>query len=598
MINILIVDTNDFAPQFEAKTYHAKLHENSPKDTIVTTVKAQDHDKNRLEYSIVNNHESPFVIDRYHGMIRVNGRLDYEMKSKYTIQVVASDGKFADTCSVEIELLNLIDKAPYFEYSNYNFKIKIPNDVYIGQIKAIDVEKTSNLTYSLKFNNTEDSKLFCVSQTGVLYICSSVVVPSYNYKSALSTGPTAYESLKPSTLMDNLLTEFRENEYIFNVSVSIYSDDLMTDLETHVECRIQIEAQNLITSPVYSVANSTRMLSAAVSFANDHLFKDANTVYVLFGTIGVTLSLIFVFMSVFFWMKCKKFSRKLKRNSNNSNASNTSPIMRKNKQVARHFSFLSQKKRNMNGSCCSRSSSDEGGAGPNSNSSSCKNSTSGISSCLSVCSHSKTMPNKIESNLSKQQQMYYLQWEEKPGENGILYGTQYYANDKSPMSKVTILSDYTDSVGTPANKSKANHLPSQISSMIRSDLNQIKISSYSDILSSTASSLKNRDTPILVRQECIYEPEPNEYEIHIANEHAMKRPLYTTFKVSPTTSSSSASSKLNAKLESASGGACNAAFNQHEPLSANTETNFTNSDKLLIYEEPKNLNAHETRLSR
>ena len=108
-----------------------------------------------------------------------------------------------------------------------------------------------------------------------------------------------------------------------------------------------------------------------------------------------------------------------------------------------HFSFVSQTKRN--GSCCSRSSSDEGGHEACSNTNSCKNSTSGVSSCLSVCSHSKSAANMHKnSHNNDQQQMYYLQWEEKAGDNGILYGTQYYGNDKSPTSKVTVVSDYAD----------------------------------------------------------------------------------------------------------------------------------------------------------
>jgi hypothetical protein len=458
MINIQIVDTNEYGPMFDSKIYFAKLNENSKKETQVIQVSASDQDKNRLEYSIVNSHETPFYIEKYQAIIRVNGRLDYEMKPKHTLQIIVSDGKFTDSCTVEIEIQNLIDKAPYFEYSNYNFKIKIPNDVYIGQVKAIDVEHTSNLTYSLRFKNAQDSRIFCVSQTGVLYICSSVV-PSLNYKSSLSHDV--------SSSLEDFLSEFTENEYVFNVSVSIYSEDLMSDLETLVEVRVQIEHLNAVmsslptpTSPILLSSNSTRLLSSVLhSFDNtDDLFKESNTIYVLFGTIGVTLVLILVFISAFCWLKFRSMSK----NSRHSNKN--TPIIRKSKN--RNFSFISQSNKRT-GSCCSRSSSEEGGVGQNSNSnSSCKNSTSGISSCLSVCSHSKSTANMLKNasnigndqSLSKkqQQQMYYLQWEEKPGDNGILYGTQYYTNENSPMSKVTVISDYTDNEIPISSKSKGD----------------------------------------------------------------------------------------------------------------------------------------------
>jgi hypothetical protein len=114
-------------------------------------------------------------------------------------------------------------------------------------------------------------------------------------------------------------------------------------------------------------------------------------------------------------------------------------------------------------------------------------------------------------------------------------------------------------------------LASQISSLIRNDMNQIKISSYSDILSSTASSLKTRETPILIRQDVLYEPELGGNDICDKT-----KSTHTTFKT-------------NSKNVTSSGGNLNAAFNQHEPLSANSETNFSHSDKLLIYDDPKSL---------
>ena len=114
--------------------------------------------------------------------------------------------------------------------------------------------------------------------------------------------------------------------------------------------------------------------------------------------------------------------------------------------------------------------------------------------------------------------------------------------------------------------------------MIRNDMNQIKISSYSDILSSTASSIKTREMPILIRQDCMYEPELNASE-----KFEKTKSTHTTFKTS----------SINSKKGISSGGTLNAAFNQHEPLSANSETNFSHSDKLLIYDDPKILNNQQ-----
>jgi hypothetical protein len=97
---------------------------------------------------------------------------------------------------VKIEIKNVVDKAPYFEYNYYSFKIKIPYDVYIGQIKAIDVEKTGNLTYSLGFQHQNDSDLFCITQTGTIYICQSLFTPGTKQNS-----------------LDDILAQFKHSEY-------------------------------------------------------------------------------------------------------------------------------------------------------------------------------------------------------------------------------------------------------------------------------------------------------------------------------------------------------------------------------------------------
>ena len=125
MVKIEIVDVNEHAPKFERKLYEADVMENADVGTYVTRIRAADADKNRLEYSIVNSHESPFRIDRYEGMVRVNGRLDYEMRQEYVITVSVTDGNFTDSSLVKIRLTNMVDKAPQFEFNNYSFKLNI-----------------------------------------------------------------------------------------------------------------------------------------------------------------------------------------------------------------------------------------------------------------------------------------------------------------------------------------------------------------------------------------------------------------------------------------------------------------------------------------
>lgn len=219
LVNIKLAETNTRPPVFDSSIYTVALFENSPMDTLVVRVHATDADANRLTYlidpdsesssaSTINRNSSssssspsspssfPFRLDKNTGEMRVNGRLDYEMKSDYTLDVLARDLNFTARARVRVQVKNVVDKAPYFEYNYYSFKIKVPYDVYIGQIRAIDVEHTGNLTYALEFERENDSRLFCIMQTGTIYVCASLLVPG-----TLNVSP------------ENVMAQFKQPEY-------------------------------------------------------------------------------------------------------------------------------------------------------------------------------------------------------------------------------------------------------------------------------------------------------------------------------------------------------------------------------------------------
>lgn len=102
-INIKLIETNSQAPRFTSRLYTASLTENSPQDTLVVRIEATDADENRLVYSIDASNEPggfPFHLDKFTGEMRVNGRLDYEMRREYLVDVVVRDLNFTDRCQV------------------------------------------------------------------------------------------------------------------------------------------------------------------------------------------------------------------------------------------------------------------------------------------------------------------------------------------------------------------------------------------------------------------------------------------------------------------------------------------------------------------
>lgn len=373
MVKIEIIDVNEHAPQFEKELYEAKVVENAELDTFVCQINAIDSDQNRIEYSIVNNHESPFLIDRYTGYIRVNGRLDYEMKNEYTITVSANDGIFTATSLVKILLINIVDKAPQFEFNNYNFKLKIPYDVYIGQVRANDVEKTNELKYSILLLDLEDSGLFCISQNGIIYMCPSSSHDSSNLNKNSSLFNLNDEELK---------LKFKKSVYRLNVSVSIFSKDLMTSLENHVECKIEIEKNDnhrkdyefLVESGAVTTTISTG------SFIDEQIFKDPKVLYVFIAIVVGSIILMIFCMAASIWFRCSRSKKKTERYLKNQKLENENGLkffpnfgLFDSHAIENGSGKNNQLPQRLNDCSCSCSSH---------TSDSCKNSTSGIS-CLS-----------------------------------------------------------------------------------------------------------------------------------------------------------------------------------------------------------------------
>jgi len=701
MVNIEILNVNEYAPVFEKTSYEIKTKENTKIGTQIGQVKAEDRDRNRIEYSIINNHESPFLIDKHKGILMVNGRLDYEMRSSYSLIIVASDGNHTTQIPCKIYLTNLVDKEPYFEFDNYSFKLKIPYDVYIGQVRAIDVENTGNLKYSLKFNDSADSSLFCISQNGIIYICPSV-------SSMISQSPKFVNSNESKNYFalnnlndEEIKSKFKKNFYTFNVSARIYSRDMMTNLENHVQCRIEIDYRHQIGNGINSI-NSAGSSSSLIDyeynsdsngtyksiqkppvFLSEHFFKDTTTVYVFGGVMVSAIVLLVLCGSALVWFKCGRIRSKRNNNSLNRyiqhhHRHDQCDHYFHNKAPFRNmFNAMSIEKVNENSHCqnanpadlagitnvCFSSSSASSISECGNNHHSCQNSTSGIS-CLSdgstILTNSKfnliELKNSKKNNckqeakacdcsfkLSSIKALDYLKWQEKNRNNslsGVNVDTSTTSSDSSPTSKLTILSEYF-----------CNESQYIKSAKLLTDQHQHQRESKPEPLvnhscSSTASTLKNRNTPILVRQgiednncydhgnltdsssiqqntdflqinqKSLSSNKSKKSKLKTRNDKnritAMNdcthsttsfRPAISVYSASSSSSSSSSgcnspkhsillssflpTKKSNTSLEK-NRNMFSFVYNYHEPLSGNCETNLDNNEK-TIYEDIKHI---------
>ena len=94
------------------------IPENTVESTVLYTAQAVDADVGDvLSYSLVGADAGELNIDSSTGEIRLNSSSDYESRSRYEFQVIASDGALQDTLDVVLEILD-VNEAPKFNSSS------------------------------------------------------------------------------------------------------------------------------------------------------------------------------------------------------------------------------------------------------------------------------------------------------------------------------------------------------------------------------------------------------------------------------------------------------------------------------------------------
>ncbi|XP_040095818.1 protocadherin beta-6-like [Oryx dammah] len=123
-IQILVLDSNDNAPEFAQEFYEAQVPENSSLGSLVITVSARDLDAGsfgEVSYALfqVDDVNEPFEINAKTGEIRLKKKLDFEEFQSYQVDIEATDGGgLSGKCSVVIKVLDVNDNAPQLTMSS------------------------------------------------------------------------------------------------------------------------------------------------------------------------------------------------------------------------------------------------------------------------------------------------------------------------------------------------------------------------------------------------------------------------------------------------------------------------------------------------
>lgn len=162
-LKVVLEDVNDCPPVFIPSVYKTRALEDLPVGTVLAWLETQDPDLGsggEVQYSLANDYNGWFEVDRTSGAIRLMKELDYESQQFFNLTVKAKDrGKpvaLLSVTSVEVEVVDVNENlyAPYF--SHFALKATVKENARIGttllQVTAHDddVSRDGEIQYSIR----------------------------------------------------------------------------------------------------------------------------------------------------------------------------------------------------------------------------------------------------------------------------------------------------------------------------------------------------------------------------------------------------------------------------------------------------------------
>ncbi len=182
-----------------------------------------------VEY-VINEIDTPFVIEKTTGRLMLVRGLDRETKSEYIFKVVATDSIFQPrTCSVTVRVtvIDVNDNSPSFVSEEYDFSVLENTEAsrLVGQVVATDdddIGGNSRITYRLH-NSATEVPFRIESETGRLYTDGDLdaeVIETYTFMVvATDSGATQLSNVVSVTVtigdVNEELPSFTEENFSF-----------------------------------------------------------------------------------------------------------------------------------------------------------------------------------------------------------------------------------------------------------------------------------------------------------------------------------------------------------------------------------------------
>ncbi|XP_056266099.1 protocadherin Fat 1a isoform X2 [Pseudoliparis swirei] len=162
-LKITLDDVNDNPPKFIPPNYRVKAREDLPVGTVIMWLEAHDPDSgpsSQVRYSLVDNGDGNFEVDKVSGAVRIVHTLDYETKQVYNLTAKAKDkGKpvsLSSTCFIEVDVVDVNENLNRPLFRSFVEKGFIKEDALVGTsvmtVSAEDGDKghDGEIRYSIR----------------------------------------------------------------------------------------------------------------------------------------------------------------------------------------------------------------------------------------------------------------------------------------------------------------------------------------------------------------------------------------------------------------------------------------------------------------
>lgn len=163
IVRITIDDINDNVPEFSLNDYTVRIREDVPKGTVVGIVNAHDLDTGPggdIVYSLSDDSENSFKIDKFSGTIRTTKMLDFEERQVHSLIVKAIDRgtpSLSSETSVIVEVIDVNENRFAPQFDDYVVAGSVaenqPSGAHVMMIVAKDADPPgpdSRITYSIR----------------------------------------------------------------------------------------------------------------------------------------------------------------------------------------------------------------------------------------------------------------------------------------------------------------------------------------------------------------------------------------------------------------------------------------------------------------